>query len=236
MLLIERILVRIDDRLVPDEICLVGLDELGLLVQLPAEEQDRVDEHHHVVGEEGIHGEVTRKERGISVAGNHADEESKRNVRGPWLEAAEVREASAVKTLCVACAVEEDEVDADDDVVNDLGAGDDVGEPGEDLRGAGGSVEEGEEGEERHDAEAVDRDTGLGALAEETGRLAFNGKAVERTCAVVCVGVAGGEDGGNEQGVGEVGKTLNAETCQNRQSIFVKGATRARDLGFPSAR
>lgn len=75
-----------------------------------------------------------------------------------------------------------------------MGARDDVDQPGEDLCGARRDVKEGEEGEHGRDAEAVDGDSSFCALAEEAGRLAFDGEAVERARAVVSVGVAGGED------------------------------------------
>jgi hypothetical protein len=92
-----------------------------------------------------------------------------------------------------------------------LRAGDNICKPGKDFGGARGGVEEGEEGKQARDAEAVDRNTGFGALPKEAGRLPFNSEAIEGARAVVGVGVAGGEDRGYEERVSDVWEAFDAK-------------------------
>lgn len=61
----------------------------------------------------------------------------------------------------------------------DLGRFSQVGEPGDDLPGRGADREEGEEGEDHGYAETPDGNAGLGAFAQELGRVAVEGETVE---------------------------------------------------------
>ena len=80
--------------------------------------------------------------------------------------------------LRLACPVEEQVRDADDDVIDDLSARNDVREPCEHFCATTGDVEEGQEWEEDHNAKAVNRYTGLSTFAKKFRRLAFNRQTV----------------------------------------------------------
>lgn len=206
-------LVRVNLRLLPDEVRVIGPDKLGLLHQLPPEKGDGRDQHHGVVREEVLDAPAAGQEDGVPVHADDGRQEDPRDDGGPGLQAPVVGERGPVDALRPARPVEEDVGDADDDIVDDLRRGDDVGEPGEHLGRAARHVEEGEAGEHHDDGEAVDGHAAPRRLAQERGGLALEREAVQAPRAAVRVGVARGEDAGDEERVGDVGQHRDAEVA-----------------------
>lgn len=112
----ETCLVGIDKWPFPDKIGLVGLDELGLLEELPDEEERRDDNLHGVVGPEGLH--VPRLVGWVSVKDSNDHHPDKCDICASGLQPGVVGELTAVKVLRFASTVEEDISDANSDIVN----------------------------------------------------------------------------------------------------------------------
>lgn len=114
-LLRKVLLVRIDDWLLPHQVGLNRIDELGFSEKLPSEEQYWRCEHHEIKCEESVDRPASWQEYGVPVAGDHASQEDQRDPCAPRLEAGKVWHCAAVETLSLAGAVEEEVGDADDD-------------------------------------------------------------------------------------------------------------------------
>lgn len=207
----ERCLVGINQGSIPDKVDLVGLEPLSLLDDLPEGEGDGSNQDHGVVGEEVSDGEVSGSESLVAIDKDNADLEAEREPSAVGLEVAAVGESLAVESLDLASLVEGKVGCAHNDEVDDTSGGDDVGEPGEDLGGVVGELEEGQEGEDHDDSKAVDGNTVLSDLAQEPGSTAFDGKRVQGAGRAVGIGVSSGEDGGDEKGIDEMRKTANLE-------------------------
>ena len=113
----ERLLVRIDHRPLPDEVDLVRLDKLGLLQELPENEERRNEELHGVVGEEAGHG--PGEIGGVAVVAGGDEHPAGAEVGAVGLEVAFVGEQVAVEALGLAGAVEADVGNGHDGVVDE---------------------------------------------------------------------------------------------------------------------
>lgn len=112
----EASLVRIDERPLPYQVHLVGLDDLGLLDHLPDNVKQRDEDLHRVV-----RPELRQRPgliRGVAVQDGDEDHPDQRQVSAVGLEPAVVGEAAAVDILRFAGAVEADVSDRDDNIVD----------------------------------------------------------------------------------------------------------------------
>jgi hypothetical protein len=112
----ETCLVGIDKGSFPDKIGLVGLDELGLLEELPDEEERWDDNLHSVVGPESLH--VPRLVGWVAVKDSNDHHPDESDICASGLQPGIVGELTAVKVLGFAGTVEKDISDANSDVVN----------------------------------------------------------------------------------------------------------------------
>lgn len=132
-LLSECSLVRIDIHLFPDQISFMRFHHLCAFEKLPAKEEYRSEEDHHVIREEAVNSESARKEGTISVAAKDKGHENHADPCAVGLEISIIRHDLAIYALSLNGSVEEQIRDADDDVINDLSTSDDVDKPSEYL-------------------------------------------------------------------------------------------------------
>jgi len=187
------------------------LQPLGPLKEFPEDEQDRGNANHGVVCEERLKGEVAGLEGAVTIHKDNANLEAERNPGTIWLEVTAVRERLSVEALNFASLVESKVGAAHDDVVNDTTSSDDVGEPGQDFGGVVRQLQERQEREDHDYTEAVDRNTVLGALAQDLGGTALNSKRVQTASRAVSVRVTRREDTRDQEGVDKVGKAADVE-------------------------
>ena len=202
-------LVGIDEGLLVDKVGLVGLDKLGALDELPEDEEAGHEDDDGVGGEEGL--DVPGPEAGVAVEDDDDTLDHHGDVGGVGLEPALVGEGVAVDALGLAGAVEEDVGGGHDDVVDETAGSEDVDQPREHLGGAVRDLQEGEEGEGHDHDETVDGHAATRTLGQEARGAPLEGKTVKRANGTVGVGVAGGEDGGEHEGVGDVWEHGNAQ-------------------------
>lgn len=107
--------------------------------------------------------------------------------------------------------MEEDVGAAHDVEVDDTTAGNEVGQPGQNLVGSTADLQEGQAWECHNDAEAPERDTVLGAVAKDLRSATLKSQTVQTTGGAVGVGVAGTEDGGAHQGIHDVWQDTDAQ-------------------------
>lgn len=205
----DGVLVGIDQRALPDQVNLMGLQPLSLLDELPSEEKNGNHNLHGIVLEEEL--DIKGVERGVSVEDDNEGLQGEGDVGTVGLETAVVWHGGSVDALSLASIVEADEGDGHDQVVDQTTGSHEADQPGENLAGTGADLEEGEEGERHDDAEAVDRNTALGAATQEAGSTALESQRVERSGSTVSVGVTGREDRGEQQGVDDVRKDADAQ-------------------------
>ncbi|KAI6749728.1 hypothetical protein HG531_006993 [Fusarium graminearum] len=207
------LLVSVNCRALPHEITLLWLDNLGSVNKLPAEVAERSDDLHGVVGEEVLGVKGSQRGVAVSVADDGVEDEGDPGtVR---LEVTEIGHCLAVDALGLASAVVEDEGDVHGDVIHNTSTSDKGEKNGQSLSGAAVELEEGKQGEDHGDGETVDRDTILGGLAKEAGGTSLEGQTVQRSGRTVGVGIAGGEDGGEKQGIHEMGQSLNTKVSHS---------------------
>lgn len=137
------------------------------------------------------------------------------------LEVAVVGPFLAVHALHLARLVVVQEGDGHDEVIDQAAAGDEVDEPGDGGGGPGADLQEGKEGEDHHDAKAVDGDAAFVAVAEEVGGSAFEGQTVEGASGTEGIRVSGGEDGGEDEGVHDMREHPDAEVLHGHD---IRGA------------
>lgn len=178
---------------------------MGPLEHLPENEEDRSEDNHGVVSDESFSSKVARLECRVAVHEDDHDLEAESDPGAVWLEITAVWQRLAVKTLHLASLVEAEVGDAHDDVVDNTSSGDDVGEVCQNLGGRVGQVQEGQEREDHDDEEAVDRNSVLGALAQELGGTALNGERVQASSGTIGVGVTSRKDTCDQQRVDEIG-------------------------------
>lgn len=109
-------LICVDEGTFPDKITFVGLDELGLLDDLPDQEEGRDDDLHRIVGPEGL--DIPWLVGGVSVQDGDEDHPDKADVGASGLQPGVVGELAAVQVLSFACPVEENICYTDGDVVD----------------------------------------------------------------------------------------------------------------------
>lgn len=207
----EGSLVRLNHRSLPNQVNLVRLDVLGPLKDLPANEEEDSEDLHGVVLEEDLNVELG-SESVVSVDENNDELDNEGDIGTIRLEVAVVRSLSlAVDALGDTGAVIIDECDGHNHESDETATSDDADQPAENLGGTVGNLEEGEEGEEHGDTEAVDGNTGLVAVSEESRGASLNGQRVESSGSAVGVCVTGGEDGGEDQEVDEMRETIDAK-------------------------
>lgn len=161
----EGSLVDVNDWSIPDKINLVRLEPFGPLEKLPEREGDRCNEHHGVIREQTLDGELARQERRVAISADYADEEGEGYDCAPGLEVSGVWEGFAVKALGLASAVESQVGDTHGDIVDETTSGHNVDQPVQNSCGAVRQLQERQEGEDHDDEEAVYRDTVARALA-----------------------------------------------------------------------
>lgn len=211
--LVEAGLVRLDDGALPDKVGLARPDDLGPVDELPGEEEDGREDDHGVVDEEVL--DAPRHEARVAVAEDDNGHAAQADPAAVGLEVARVGERAAVDALRLAGVEEEEVRGAHDDVVDDAAGRDQVHEPRQDLAGAAGDGQEREEGEEHHDAEAVNRNAVLGALAQDLGRTAFQCQTVQVAGCAVRVSVAGGKDTRQHESIGQMGQAIDAKVLHS---------------------
>ncbi|GMG16989.1 unnamed protein product [Aspergillus oryzae var. brunneus] len=142
---------------------MVAIERISPLDHLPEDKQAGRYQLHGVVGEEV--GHAPGGEGAISVENDHQGVNGYGEVGAIRLEPAIVWHLLAVNALGLAGPIVVDEGDGHNEVIDQATAGDKVDEPGNGLRGTTADLEEGEEGEEHHDTEAINRHTRFVAVA-----------------------------------------------------------------------
>lgn len=165
----EGCLIDVDDGCIPDQVDLVWLEPLCLLEKLPESEGDRCNEHHCVVGEQTLNGELAGQESGVAVGANDTDQDDEGYDCTIGLEISGVWKSLAIKSLGFAGSVEAQVGDTHGDEVDQSTSSDDVDEPVQDGRRVVRQLQERQEREDHNDDEAIDGHTVLGALAQELG-------------------------------------------------------------------
>ena len=189
----------------------MGSDISSLLDDLPEDKQTGRYQLHRVVGEEV--GHAPWGEGAISVEDDHKSVNRYGEVGTIWLEPATVGHLRTVHALGLAGPVVVDEGDGHDEIIDQATTGDEIDEPGNGLRGATPDLEEGQEGEQHHDTEAINRHAGFVAVAQETGSAALHSQTVEGSRGAIGIRIAGGKDGGEDQGIDDVRKYTDAHVC-----------------------
>ena len=161
----ERRFICVHNRPFPHQIHLRRRHHLRPLQQLPAKIQYRRHDQHRVVTKE--RRDTGRSETRVPKEQNDEDLTHQPDPGAVGLEVAVVREFLAVDPLGDGGFVEAEVRDAHDDVVDDAAGGDEVDEPGEDLRGAVGELQEGEEGKAHGDEETPEWDAVGGACVRD---------------------------------------------------------------------
>ena len=203
------LLVSIDSGSLPDQIALLGLDNLGAVDELPADVGEGRDDLHGVVGEEVLGVEGCKRSVAVGVADDGVKNEG--DPGAVRLEVAEVGHCLAVDALGLAGAVVEEEGDVHGDVVHNASAGDEGKEDSQGFSGAGVELEEGQKREDHGNTETVNGDTVLCGLAEEGRGSSFEGKTVQRSGRAVGVSVAGGENGGEKKSIHKMGQSFDSK-------------------------
>lgn len=189
----------------------MGSDVLGLLEDLPTTEEKDSQDLHGVVLEEDLDVELG-SEGVVSVGKNDDELDDKSDVGTVGLEVTVVGTLGlSVNTLGDARTVIVDECDVHDHKGDETATSDNADQPSKDLGRTVGDLKEGEEGEDHGNTEAVDGNTGLVAVSQESRGATFDGKRVEGASSTVGVGVTGREDGCEDQEVDEVRETLDAK-------------------------
>lgn len=102
----ESLFVRIDHRPLPDQVKFVRFNKLGLLQNLPENEERWNEELHGVVRKEARDG--PGQVGGVAIVAGGGEHPDSAEVRTVWLEPANVGEFLAIEALCLAAAVEAD--------------------------------------------------------------------------------------------------------------------------------
>lgn len=157
--------------LAADQVGIHGRNELGLLVDLPEEEESSAVRQAEVTCDEaldaeGLEGVETDEQKGAAA-------EEQAEPRRIGVEGSNVVECVVGKALGETSPVPANEDQDHHGVGSDEAGGGQINEPEEDLNGRVGRDEESDAADETDDANAVDGDTRLGALEENLGRLSI---------------------------------------------------------------
>lgn len=204
----------VDLLLSADEIGSLGAGKLGLLEDLPEDEQDGGVGVAEVAGDETLCAPGLKLVEADEDESNGAQEEAE--VGGPGVPGGNVVESRVVEALSLAGAVPADEDEDHHGVGGDETGGGEVDEPEEDGNGGFAGNEEGDAADDADSHDAVDGDTSLGALHEDSRSLAIAGKTVEGSGRGVEVGVTARKTGGEDQEVDEIGETSDAKVLNYR--------------------
>lgn len=158
------------------DIRLGGIHPLGPLEDLPEEVEQEVDGDADVVCDEVVDAEGLENVEADEEGDYGEEEEGEPGEVG--LHRGFEDEGVAVDALGFEGLVELDVGDQDGHPGREVGKGDEVLEPDEDGRGAGGAGEEGEERDGGGNHDAVVRNTFLGAFEEDSWGLAVLGKGI----------------------------------------------------------
>jgi len=162
------------------------------LEDLPEEVQHEEDGDVDVGREEVGRGPVAIDEDGKAI---EDDDDTKVDEREPgrvWLPLGFEDEGVAVNVLRNQGIPEAQIGDANGHPCEELGNGDEVLEPQEDVVGTAGDAQVGEKGDDGSDGYAPDGDAGICALEEDLGRLTVLGDTEEVTGSSVEESVSGG--------------------------------------------
>ncbi|KFY93054.1 hypothetical protein V498_04587 [Pseudogymnoascus sp. VKM F-4517 (FW-2822)] len=182
----------------------------------PLRPRDNLVSHkqHHEENQANIRHEelrhIPRHERGEALCQADQNVEEQPIPRVKWLPRRAVRESVARHALHLQRTHETDVRRSDAGPRDETRDGADVEEPLEHGRRAGGEVEEGEEAEERGEDDGVVRDTAGRGAREEPRSRAVVCEPNENTGAGVDVGICGGENDEEEDGVDEAWEDLDA--------------------------
>lgn len=194
----EGVLVSLNLGSLPDQVNLAGLDITRALKELPSRIKKNSKNLHRVVLEKDLDVKLG-SEGVVSVCEENDKLDGQGDVGSVRLEISIVGSLRlSVDALGNTGLVVVDVGDGHDDEGDQTTTGDDAHEPAQNLGRVAANLEEREEWEAHDDEEAVDRDTGLVAVSEESRGTAFKSQRVERSSGTVGVGVSGGEDGGED--------------------------------------
>lgn len=207
----ESILISLNLRSLPDQVDLVGLDVTRALKDLPSGIEKNSKDLHRVVLEKDLDVKLG-SEGVVSVCEEDDKLDDQGDVGSVRLEVSVVRSLRlSVDALGDTSLVVVDVGDGHDDESDETTTGDDAHEPAQNLGRAASDLKEREEGEAHDDEEAVDRDTRLVAVSEESRGTAFKSQRVKGSSGTVGIGVSGGEDGGENQEVDQVRQALDTK-------------------------
>lgn len=127
------------------------------------------------------------------------------------MEPSGVWEALAVDSLRLESLVEEDVGRAHHNVIDHSSCGNEVDQPSEDFGRTVTELQEGEAGEAHDHEKAKKRHSALCAVAKECWSASLKGKSIERTSRTVGVGVARGENRGDQEGVDQIRQPVDTE-------------------------
>lgn len=163
---------------------------LGLLDQLPPNEQDWEKSNHEVTEDESGDIPLARQEHSVASDESHdgaTNEAIPCKVRlAPSLE----RKVVAVESLRIASALPENEGYAHDRVVDELRRSHQVDEPFEHRGSVCTDLQEGKESNAQNDKGAVDRYTSTRGTCKNLGCFTFEGEAIEGARCAIDVTVA----------------------------------------------
>ena len=127
------------------------------------------------------------------------------------MEPTTVRQELSVNTLSLHGTPEEDVGGSHDDVVDNTTSGNQVDQPGKNFVRSAADLEECQAREAHDEEETEDRDTTLGALAEELGGSSFDCQTVKTSCCAVHICVTRREDRCAQQKVDDVREHSHTE-------------------------
>jgi hypothetical protein len=205
---------------------------LCLFNQLPSNEQDWEKSNHEVTEDKRWNIPLARQEDSVSSNEGHngaTDETIPREVRlAPSFEGKLV----AIKTLSIASALPEDEGDAHNSIIDELGCSHQVDEPFENGGGICTNLQESKESNTQNHESAVDGYTSTCGTCEYLGCFALERETIEGARCAIDVTVASRESTCENHSVDDRGKYADAETvhghdvgrcCCTREAISSGG-------------
>ena len=209
--------------LATDKIGCLRVDKLGLLNDLPDDEQHSSISVAEVAGDETL--SAPRLELVESDEQEGSDTEEETEVGSPRVERSDVVQGRLVHALSVASAEPSNEDNDHHGVGGDETGGGEVDEPEENGNGGFASDKEGDAADDADGEDTVHWDTSLVTLHEESRGLAIASKTVEGSRGRVEVGVSARETGGKDEEVDQAGETVDAKVL-NANDPGRSGSTR----------
>lgn len=205
----EDLLFSVNDILEGVEVCLVGLNHLGLHDDLVAKNHDEVHRDTNVTGNEGslVKGEDESSE---VLENSNENAESKSNVGTVRLEGSLVDKVPiTVNALGLESFHEEDVSDKNGNPGEQTQNGNNVDKVSKDLGRVVRAVKVGQGAEKGGESKSVVRNTHLVGGGEDSGSLAIDRHTVEGSGGNVKVGVGCGEDEKQDGSVDDLGEDLD---------------------------